>query len=261
MHLLLAFIRIAAEGGGASLFESLGINLVQLLAQIFNFLLLLYFLNGMLIRPILRNLEARRKRIDDSLENARLADERLAGADAQLQTQLREASAEVEALRARMLAGAQIEAQHIHAEAEAEAGRIKAQAHRDAQAEHNRLLADARQQIVSMVMAATHKLVGDSLDASRQQSLINDFFAQVSESDLSDMALDGTPVTVISALPLTVDEQARVKVDLSKVGTVAAIHFEVAPSILGGLIVRVGNKIIDGSVSGKMNALRQQLYG
>ena len=73
-----AISRVAAEGGGANPLEGLGINTVQLVAQIINFLLLMYFLNGMVIRPILKNLDARRKRIEDSMENARLADDRCA---------------------------------------------------------------------------------------------------------------------------------------------------------------------------------------
>ncbi len=257
----LAIARVAAEGGGApNPFEGLGINLVQFLAQLINFLLIMYFLNGMVIRPVLRNLEARRKRIEESLENARLADERLANVEKDYQAKLNEAAAEAQKIRAEAVNAAQQEAQRIRQEAQAEIERMRQQARLDAQAERNQLLADARNQIVALVIAATNKLVGESLDANRQKALINDFFSKVPAAKIAGVSVDGAPVVVTSALPLTAEEQSRVKADLSKqIGAIENITFDVDPSILGGLVVRVGDKVIDDSVLSKVNALRQQL--
>jgi F-type H+-transporting ATPase subunit b len=255
-----AISRVAAEGGGANPLEGLGINFVQLVAQIINFLLLMYFLNGMVIRPILRNLDARRKRIEDSMENARLADERLANVEKDYQAKLNEAAAEAQKMRADTLAGAQAEVQRVRSDALAEADKIKAQARVDATGERNQMLADARGQIVALVMAATNKLVGESLDANRQKALINDFFSKVPAASMAGVAVDGAPVGVTSAVPLTPSEQAGVKADLVKqLGEIKDISFDVDPSILGGLVVRVGDKVIDGSVSSKVGAMRQQL--
>jgi F0F1-type ATP synthase delta subunit len=67
-------------------------------------------------------------------------------------------------------------------------------------------------------------------------------------------------VNVTSALPLTPDEHARVKSDLARqVGPLGNVTFDVDPAILGGLVVRVGDKVVDGSVAGKMTAMRQAL--
>ncbi|MCS7087176.1 MAG: F0F1 ATP synthase subunit B [Thermoflexales bacterium] len=260
MNTFLAITRVAAEGGGSDPFTGLGINLVQFVAQVVNFLLIMYFLNGMVIRPVLRNLEARRKRIEESLENARKADERLANVEKDYQAKLAEAAAEAQKMRAEALAGAQQEAQRIRAEAQAEAERIRQQARIDALAERNQILAESRNQIVALVMAATNKLVGDSLDVARQKALINDFFSKVPAANLAGVAVTGAPVTVTSALPLTDEEKLRVKGDLAAhLGEIHEIHFEVDPTILGGLVVRVGDKVIDGSVASRVNALRAQL--
>ena len=260
MHLVIAFARIVAEDGGGNLLQGLGINLVQLLAQIVNFLLVVYFLNGILIRPILRNLEARRKRLEDGLENARLAGEASANADKAYQDGLKKAVAEANKMRADMLADAQAEVQHIHANAQAEAVKIRAAARADALVERNQLLADSRSQIVSLVMAATDKLIGDSLDENRQRALIDEFLAKVPAANASGAWTHGGPVVVTSAVPLTQDEQALMKADLSAtVDSADTFTFEVDPGILGGMVVRVGDKVLDGSISGKIASLRQQL--
>ena len=46
---------------------------------------------------------------------------------------------------------------------------------------------------------------------------------------------------------------------LSKIGSQSTVTFRVDPSILGGLVVRVGDKVLDGSVSGQLETLRQSL--
>jgi ATP synthase F1 delta subunit len=66
---------------------------------------------------------------------------------------------------------------------------------------------------------------------------------------------------VISALPLTTGEKDSVRQDvLARLGSQATVTFRVDPSILGGLIVRVGDKVLDGSVSGQLTTLRQSLH-
>jgi F-type H+-transporting ATPase subunit b len=40
---------------------------------------------------------------------------------------------------------------------------------------------------------------------------------------------------------------------------VKEVSFKVDPSILGGLVIKVGDKVLDGSVAGKLDGLRQTL--
>jgi F0F1-type ATP synthase delta subunit len=47
---------------------------------------------------------------------------------------------------------------------------------------------------------------------------------------------------------------------LSKIGDQATVTFRVDPAILGGLVVRVGDKVWDASVAGQMESLRQSMF-
>jgi ATP synthase F1 delta subunit len=70
----------------------------------------------------------------------------------------------------------------------------------------------------------------------------------------------GASAEVVSALPLTHEEQEIVKNDiLSKLGTQAMVDFRVDPTVLGGLIIHLGDKVVDGSVAGQLEELRQSL--
>lgn len=251
--------QIMQEGGGGDAFGGLGINSVLLVAQIVNFIFLILFLNGLLLKPLLRGLENRRLRIEESLENARKADERLANVERDYQSRLNEAAAEAQKLRADTLQSAQAELERLRKDAQADGERIRAQARIDALAERNQMLAELRTQVAALAMAAANKIVGESLDAQRQQALISDFFSKVPATLISDVS-GADSVTVTSALPLSADEQARVKNDLAKqIGQLSEVTFAVDPSILGGLVVRVGDQVIDDSVAGKLTAMRQAL--
>lgn len=65
---------------------------------------------------------------------------------------------------------------------------------------------------------------------------------------------------VSSAVPLTDQEQAALDEKLkARFGKALDVHFEVEPSLLGGVAVRIGDQVLDGSVRGKLDALTQTL--
>jgi F-type H+-transporting ATPase subunit delta len=66
--------------------------------------------------------------------------------------------------------------------------------------------------------------------------------------------------TVTSAAELTQDEVRELTSRLERsTGGRIALDVEVDPSLLGGLVVRVGDRMIDGSVRGRLERLRNQL--
>lgn len=66
--------------------------------------------------------------------------------------------------------------------------------------------------------------------------------------------------TVTTAVPLTEDEEAAmVKKLVGHYGGRLEFEFVVEPKILGGVVVRVGGKVVDDSVAGRLTALRERL--
>ncbi len=126
------------------------------------------------------------------------------------------------------------------------------------------VLKDVRGQVASLAIAATNRLLGANLDEARQKALIDDFFAGVRGGKVavvSDVpAGTAASAEVTSALPLSAAEQSRIAGELKdKLGTAANIVYKVDPAILGGLVVRIGDREIDGSVRRKTVALEQSL--
>ena len=69
-----------------------------------------------------------------------------------------------------------------------------------------------------------------------------------------------TLATATSALPLDPDEIQALTEQLERLtGGRVELDVQVDPSLLGGLVVRVGDRLIDGSVRGRLERLRNQL--
>lgn len=68
------------------------------------------------------------------------------------------------------------------------------------------------------------------------------------------------PVEVVTAIALTSEQQAALEAKLAaQYGAALSYAYRVDPTILGGMIVRVGDKLIDGSVASKLAAMKQAL--
>ena len=70
------------------------------------------------------------------------------------------------------------------------------------------------------------------------------------------------PAEVITAVPLDDKDIQKLTENLSTlVGKKIVLKPEVDPDILGGIIARVGGKLLDGSTRSKLAALRRELVG
>ncbi len=232
--------------------EKLGINIGYLIMQILGIAILLLVMRGLVYGPMLRVLEERKARIAKGLEDARQAAIARDNADMEAKKILDAARSEAAKIRSDAAVAAEETAKGIEAKANEDAKAIMAAAQEDAEEERNRILSELRGQVASISIAAANKLVGEALDEKRQRSLIADFFSKV-PAGISGFT--GEKAVVTSALPLTDEEQANVKKALSA----AVVEFKVDPRILGGLIVRAGDQVVDNSVASQMSALRDSL--
>jgi len=78
--------------------------------------------------------------------------------------------------------------------------------------------------------------------------------------DAVDERLGRVRADVRSALPLTDDQRAEVSARLRQLtGKEVRCEYEVEEFLLGGVSARIGSKIYDGSVRGRLDVLRQRL--
>jgi F-type H+-transporting ATPase subunit b len=243
--------------------EALGVNLGFFLVQVFNFVIVMIVLTTWAYRPVVNLLEQRKQRIAQGLEDARVAAEARANAEKDAAKIIAEAQAEANRRVAEATERAEKAGAEVRAAAEAERARILQAAQEEGAQERNRILADLRGQVASLAVSAAQKVVGEALDERRQHSLIQEFFSGVKGGRfalLEGENVAGAAAEVTSALPLTAEEQETVRQDIvGRLGGSPAVVFRVDPNILGGVVVRVGDKVVDASVAGRLEGLRASM--
>jgi F-type H+-transporting ATPase subunit b len=251
--------------------EQLGLNLGYILVQIISFLILFVVVRAWIARPLMTLLERRREKLAQGLEDARVAAEARSTAE----RDAARITSDAQARAARTISEATERAEkamlELKAQTEQEIVREREAALAGIEEERNRILGDLRGQVAALAISATQKLIGEALDEKRQRALIDEFFSGVKSGKI--VILEGAKLAgpeashrsgeaaeVVSALPLTKSEQQVVKTQvLSKLGKTGQVSFRVDPAILGGLVVHMGDKVLDGSVAGKLEGLRQTL--
>lgn len=237
--------------------EALGINLGFLIVQIIAFIILFLTLNAWIYKPMVNMMETRKQKIAQGLEDARVAAEARADAEKEAAKIIADAQAEANKIVREATGRAETAGKEVKAAAEADAAQAREAALAEAELERGRILGELRGQVASLAIAAANKLVGEALDEKKQRALLDEFFSGVKSGKVVvvEGEFKGDAAEVTSALPLTSDEQEAVRKSFSA----KEVAFKVDPAILGGLVVKIGDKVLDGSVAGKLESLRNNL--
>jgi F-type H+-transporting ATPase subunit b len=248
--------------------EALGINGPFLLSQIVNFLILFLALRFLLWKPMLKMLNERKQRIAQGLEDAEQARRDRERTQAEYEERIKQAEQKREEILAKAAEEGERAAADTLAQARAQAERIVAEGKETVEQERQQMLTELRKQVAALSIAAANKLIGEALDEQRQRRLVDEFFSGIKagrvvvleEREIERVKAGEVTAIVTSALPLTEDERQVVSSGLAdELGQVPAIEFRIDPAILGGLVIRIGDKVIDGSVGGRLEALRESL--
>jgi F-type H+-transporting ATPase subunit b len=243
--------------------EGLGINGTFLLSQVVNFLILFAALYFLLWKRVLGAIDARRQRVQEELERAEQTKEELARAQAAYVEKVAEGKAEAERVKAEAKKSGEQEAAQTLEQARAQAEKILKEAREQGDLEHQRMLKELRGEVVALAIAAANKILKETFDEKRQMALAQEFFSGIKDGKVAvlDAAkLTGEAAVVTSALPLDAAEQDTYRSVLEGlIGRGAEITFRADPSILGGVIVQVGDQIVDDSALAKLDELKVQL--
>lgn len=120
-----------------------------------------------------------------------------------------------------------------------------------------------KQQLLEKALAGTDAEVLNlaRLLLHRRRTALGPQIAQAYQ-EILDNARGIAHAMVTSAVPLSQEELAAVQQKLEQLtGGTVLVQTEVDERIIGGLIVRIGDRLIDGSTRSRLVALKQRLAG
>jgi len=243
------------------------IDWFTVVAQLINFLILVWLLKRYLYKPILRAIDAREERITSELSQAEKSrveaqqardefEQKNVSFDQQLTHQLLDATAAVQVERQRLLAEAQ---------QQAEALRIKQQ--QALQAERQSLSAEIRRRTQEEVFAIAQKTLNDLADVDLEARMSEVFIARLRSlaegvKDNLQVALTASsdPIIIRSAFSLPEKHRAAISDVLREIATKELlIEFEIASDVIGGIELSANGQKIAWSIANYLTALEQSI--
>lgn len=160
--------------------ETLGLN-GTILAQMFNFLVLLILLRAVAYKPFMNMLEKRRELIESSIAAAEEDKKQAEQLRAALQADLKQSREQAAEIIARATKNAEEQAQQIIDAAKAEANRVKDGALAEIQREKEKAVAELRDQVATLSILVAGKIIDQKLNSDVQKDLVDKFVKEAGD--------------------------------------------------------------------------------
>ncbi|MEK7681312.1 MAG: F0F1 ATP synthase subunit B [Chloroflexota bacterium] len=154
--------------------EALGINLTGLIAQVINFLLLLFILSAVAYKPVIKMLDERSRRIKESMENAERIKQEAARSEQEVKKRLDEARQEAQSLVNKAIQAGERLRSEEHERARKEADEIVDRARAEIHRERDAAIEQVRRQFADLAVVAAEKIIRIRLDKEAHKGLINE---------------------------------------------------------------------------------------
>lgn len=158
--------------------DALGVNLPGLIAQIVNFSLLLGLLYMVLYKPVIRMLDNRSQRIQESLDEADRLKEETSKSEDLVKHQLEEARQEGRNIVAQATQVAERVREEARDQARSDADGIISRAQAEIQRERDEAIEDLRSQFADLTILAAERVINTSLDDEQHRRLIEEVLQQ-----------------------------------------------------------------------------------
>jgi|Napbiome12C3dose_1001474.scaffolds.fasta_scaffold00001_187 F-type H+-transporting ATPase subunit b len=151
------------------IFKQFGINPLLLAAQIVNFFLLLFILKRFLYKPILKVLDERKKKIEESLKNAEEIEKRLLETEEEKEKVIGKASGEAQKLLDETKKELELMKEEMTQNAKTQAEMIIQKAKEAAQSEGVRIEQQIMIKMSDIVAAGMEKVAGKTLKKEQKE--------------------------------------------------------------------------------------------
>lgn len=243
-------------------------NLQTILYEILNFLVLAWLLNTFVFKPTMRKVKQRAAEKAELLRQ--LAEDRQAAAAAHAELASRLADIEGEARQLKTTARADAEAERLALlrETQAEVERLLVEAHADAYRVRKQAMDEFHEELLHTILYISGSVVAQLATDEMQARLVKQLTDRIWEMGRSEMSRvenfrralgERTPTAyVTTARAMTPDLQGSLARTFSALADRNVnLDIKVDPTLAVGIRVRLGDVIVDSSVAGQLETLRE----
>jgi len=237
------------------------------LAQVFNFLLLVWLLRRFLYRPVLNAIDEREKRISRELSEAETKKSEALKASREYQSKNDEFEAQRAKLWSQALEDANNERRRILEETLKEATILSSKRQQVLKNEEHQLLHEIKQRTQQEVFAISRKTIKDLAGANLEEKVGDVFIRRLREMDpptrdrLSG-AFQAAPdqAVIRSVFDLPERTRAQIKSALEETFSMSIkVNYETAPELIGGIELSINGQKLGWNISEYLASLEKSL--
>ena len=243
------------------------INWFTVIAQVINFLILVWLLRRFLYKPILKAIDDREKNIAAQLKDAEAKKAEAKKAQDEFRQKNEDFDKQKNELMSKAVAETGLERQRLIEAARTEANKLSsklAEISKENQENMNREISQKTQQ---EVFAITRKALSDLASLSLEEQSVNVFIKRLDELKeeerkpfIAAFKANSNPVLVRSAFNLPPKQQDEIKSSVNKIlGTESQFQFKTAPELISGIELSSNGYKLAWSISEYLNSLEKSI--
>lgn len=243
-------------------------DLQTILFQILNFLVLAWLLNTFVFKRTMRNVRQRAAEKAEMMRQLEQDQEAAAAARAELEARLAAIESEARALMTKAREDSEAERLALLRETQGEVERVLVEAHADAYRVRKQAMDEFHEELLHTILYISGSVVAQLATDEMQARLVKQLTDRIWELGRSEMQRvenfrrslgERTPTAyVTTARPLTPELQGLLARTFSALADRNVnLDIKVDPALAVGIQVRLGDVIVDSSVAGQLEALRE----
>lgn len=158
-----------------------------LIAQIINFLILVFLLQRFAFKPVMKILRERQEKIAHSISSAEADEIKARDLMLQREKQLKQARMQAQEIVGKSVKRAQEENDNLLEEARRDIERMRQMAQEDIARERERAVAQLRKEMVVLSMQAATKIIAKNIDENANKELVDSFIEKLDKDKMGGL--------------------------------------------------------------------------
>jgi F-type H+-transporting ATPase subunit b len=171
---------VVTEPAAAGPIQMFGIDWMHLLAQLVNFLIIFWLLSRFIFKPLMKKMEERSHKVEQSLKNVKEIEAKLHSAEESRKAEIQKGHLEAQEIISKAQKTAEESKNQILAEAKAASEKMIEQTKKQLENEKEKLLVEVREAAATMVVTATERILREKIDLKKDEQLIKQSLQGVS---------------------------------------------------------------------------------
>ncbi len=243
------------------------INWFTVIAQVINFLILVWLLRRYLYKPILSAVDEREKKIASQLKDAKSDKADAKKEQEEFEKKNEDFDKQKKELMDKAIAETKDEREKLLEEARSDANKLSTKLEEASKAALEKLNHEIVQKTQEEVFSITRKALSDLASASLEEQSVNIFVKRLerlqkdeTKKFIEAFASDSAPVLIQSAFELPHKQQTEIKSSVKEiVGAKAHFEFKVTPDLISGIELNANGYKLAWSISEYLSSLEKSI--